>query len=68
MTDELTAGDRVSWKSHGGTARGKVVRKLTAPMTIKSHKVAASKENPQFLVETDDGQHAAHKPGALRKA
>jgi hypothetical protein len=63
----LRKGDKVSWKSHGGTAEGKVVRKQTEPMTIKGHKVRASKENPEFLVETDTGKRAAHKAEALKK-
>lgn len=58
-------GDAVSWKSHGGTAHGHVVEKLTAPTTIKRHKVAASPDNPEYLVETDDGKQAAHKASAL---
>jgi hypothetical protein len=64
---DLRKGTAVSWKSHGGTAEGKVVRKLTEPMTIKGHKVAATKDNPEFLVETDEGKRAAHKAGALKK-
>ena len=68
MAKNLKAGDKVSWKSHGGTAKGRVVRKLTAPTRIKSHNVAASKENPEFLVETDGGKRAAHKAAALSKA
>lgn len=68
MADNLKAGDKVTWSSHGGTARGKVVKKLTAETHIKGHKVAASKEDPQFLVETDEGKQAAHKPSALKKA
>jgi len=67
MAKQLEAGDRVSWKSHGGTGHGKVVKKATSPMTIKGHKVAASKDNPEYLVETDEGKCAAHKPGSLRK-
>ena len=63
---EPKAGDKVSWKSHGGTAHGHVVKKQTTPTTIKGHKVAASKENPEYIVETDDGARAAHKPGALK--
>lgn len=62
------AGDKVSWSSHGGTAHGHVVKKLTSPMDIKGHHVAASKDNPEYLVETDDGKQAAHKPEALKKA
>lgn len=68
MADEaFKAGDKVSWSSHGGTAKGKVVKKLTSPTDIKGHHVAASKDNPEYLVETDDGKQAAHKPGSLRK-
>ncbi len=65
MNKEPAPGQRVAWKSHGGEAQGKVVKKLTRPMTIKSHKVAASKQNPEFLVETEEGQRAAHKAAAL---
>ena len=68
MAKELSKGDKVSWKSHGGTAHGKVVRKATSPTKIKGHKVAASKDNPEYIVETDEGKRAAHKPGALTKA
>jgi hypothetical protein len=67
MAAEFKAGDRVSWDSHGGTAHGKVVMKLTSECHIKGHKVAASEDDPQFLVETDEGKQAAHKPSALRK-
>ncbi len=60
-------GDKVSWNSHGGQAKGKVVKKITSPTTIKGHKVAASKDNPEYIVETEDGKRAAHKPSALSK-
>ena len=68
MEKKLKAGDRVSWSSHGGTAKGKVVKKVTSPMAIKGHKVAASKDNPEYLVETDEGKRAAHKAESLKKA
>jgi hypothetical protein len=64
---DVKAGDKVSWKSHGGTAEGKVVKKLTKRTSIKGHAVAASKDDPQSLVETDEGKKAAHKAEALRK-
>ena len=60
-------GDAVSWKSHGGEAHGKVVKKITEPTQIKSHKVAASKDNPEFIVETESGKRASHKAEALSK-
>ena len=68
MVKELHKGDKVEWDSSGGHSTGKVVKKLTSPMTIKGHKVAASKDNPEYLVETAEGKQAAHKPGALNKA
>ena len=67
MAKELKSGDRVSWKSHGRTAEGKVVKKIASPMKIKDHKVAATKENPEYLVETSEGKRAAHKAEALSK-
>ena len=68
MAKELKKGDEVGWDSSGGHSTGKVVRKLTSPIKIKGHKVAASKDNPEYLVETAEGKQAAHKPGALTKA
>ena len=67
MTGNFSKGDKVSWKSHGGEAHGKVVKKQTEPTQIKGHKVAASPDNPQFIVETDEGKRAAHKPEVLKK-
>ena len=64
----LKKGDEVTWKSHGGTAHGTVEKKQTSPTTIKGHKVAASPENPEFIVRSDNGGKAAHKESALRKA
>lgn len=65
---EPKKGDKVSWKSHAGEAQGKVIKKVTEPTKIKSHKVAASTDNPQFIVETGDGKRAAHKAEALHKS
>ena len=64
---KVKAGDRVEWNSHGGTAEGKVVKKVIRRTSVKGHTVAASKDDPQFIVETDEGKRAAHKPKALRK-
>lgn len=67
MTKSLKRGDAVKWNSHGGTAHGKVVKTVTSPTQIKGHKVAASKDNPELIVETGEGKRAAHKPGALKR-
>lgn len=66
---ELKPGDKVEWDSSGGHSVGKVVKKVTSPTAIKGHKVAASKDNPEFIVKSDkSGAEAAHKPGSLKKA
>ncbi|MGL3822833.1 DUF2945 domain-containing protein [Sphingopyxis sp. R3-92] len=67
MKEEPKKGEHVSWRSHGGRAEGKVVRKITEPMDIKGHHVAASPSNPEFLVETAEGKRAAHKAAALQR-
>ena len=61
-------GDEVTWKSHGGEAHGEVVEKVTHDTKIKGHQVRASKDEPQFIVESDNGGKAAHKADALKKA
>ncbi len=69
MADEFKQGDLVQWESSGGTSTGKVVRKLTEPMDIHDFHVAASKDDPRYLVESEaSGKQAAHKPEALKRA
>lgn len=68
MTKQLKSGDEVSWKSHGGTAHGKVEKKVTSDTKIKGHQVRASKDDPQYVVRSDNGGKAAHKATALHKA
>lgn len=66
--ESLKKGDKVEWETSQGKTAGTVKKKLTAPTKIKSHEVAASKENPEYLVETNKSKKlAAHKPDALKK-
>ncbi|HEY9642457.1 MAG TPA: DUF2945 domain-containing protein [Coleofasciculaceae cyanobacterium] len=68
MTDELKKGDRVEWETSNGKTVGEVEKKLTQPMDIKQHHVAASKEDPQYLVKSEkSGKEAAHRPESLEK-
>ena len=63
------AGDKVTWDASQGTVHGTVEKKLTEPTDIKSHHVAASQDNPEYLVKSDKtGAEAAHKPEELKKA
>ncbi|MFV0126580.1 DUF2945 domain-containing protein [Streptomyces sp. HMX112] len=60
-------GDKVSWKSHGGEATGRVTRKITERTEAAGRTVDASPEEPQYEVRSDkSGREAVHKPGALR--
>ena len=68
-TKGFKVGDKVSWNSTQGKVTGSVRKKLTAPIDIKTHHVAASPDNPQLLVQSaDTGKVAAHKPAALKRA
>lgn len=68
MAKALKSGDEVAWDSSGGHSVGHVVKKQTTPTKIKGHKVAASKDNPQYIVKSDkSGKQAAHKASELKK-
>ena len=64
---EFRRGDRVEWNFGRGKAVGVVKKKLTARTRIGNQVVAASKEDPRYLVKTErSGKEAAHTPQALR--
>ncbi|WP_405962391.1 DUF2945 domain-containing protein [Streptomyces sp. NBC_00723] len=66
--DGPSKGDKVSWKSHGQNVTGKVKRKITDRTEAAGRTVDASREEPQYEVESDKtGRSAVHKPGALRR-
>ena len=68
MAEKLKAGDKVEWETSQGKTSGTVKKKLTTPTDIKGHHVAASADNPEYLVESEKtGAEAAHKPGSLKK-
>ena len=67
-TKAFKAGDKVSWNSKQGKVIGTFKKKLTAPIDIKTHHVAASADSPLLLVESaSSAKVAAHKPAALKK-
>jgi len=69
MAQDFSKGDRVTWSSHGGTAEGEVIRRITEDTEAAGRQVRASKDDPQFLVRSDkSGGEAVHKPSALEKA
>lgn len=65
---EFKKGDRVRWNYSGNKVEGVIKKKLTEPTDINGHHVAASKETPEYLVESSKtGKEAAHKADALEK-
>jgi len=57
-----------SWNSEAGRVRGVIKKKLTAATKLKGYIVRASKEEPQYVIESDKTDHVAvHKGSALRK-
>ena len=69
MSDKkLRKGDKVEWNSHGGTAEGRVEKKITSHTHAAKRDVKASVDDPQYLVKSDkSGGEAVHKPSALKK-
>jgi hypothetical protein len=67
-SEKFTRGDEVTWRSHGSTAEGTVVRKLTRRTEAAGRTVDSSPEEPQYEVRSaKSGSKAVHKPSGLRR-
>lgn len=65
---QFKRGDRVEWKFGRGKAVGVVRKKLTTRTEVGGHVVAASKDDPRYLVETEKSRkQTAKRPGVLKK-
>jgi hypothetical protein len=65
---EFKKGDKVTWRSHGSEAVGRVEKKVTDDTEAAGRQVRASQDDPQYLVKSDkSGGEAVHKPSALKK-
>ena len=68
MPGAFRIGDHVSWNSEAGRVSGVIRKKISAPIEFKGYTVHASREEPQYLIESDKTDHLAmHKASALRK-
>lgn len=68
MVAEFSVGDHVSWNSEAGRVSGKIIKVHTADFEYKGHTRRASKDEPQYEIQSDKTDHiAAHKGSALRK-
>ena len=68
MATKFKVGEHVGWNSEAGRVRGTIKKKITSEITFKGYTVHASKEEPQYLIESDKTDHLAmHKGAALTK-
>jgi hypothetical protein len=60
-------GDHVEWNSEAGRVRGVIIKKVVSNIRIKGYVHHASREEPQYLIQSDKTDHVAiHKGKALR--
>ena len=65
---DFSKGDNVEWNTSQGKTTGKVIKKVTKPVKVGNYTAKASKENPEYEVETTKTHKVAvHKPEGLKK-
>ncbi|MBD1842394.1 DUF2945 domain-containing protein [Cyanobacteria bacterium FACHB-63] len=68
MTEKLKKGDYVEWNTSGKKTEGEIKEIITEPTDFKNHHFEASKENPEYRVESSkSGKDAIHKGEQLKK-
>ena len=68
MSGSFRRGDRVEWNFRGRPVTGKVRRRLTSRTEIAGRPVAASKDDPRYVVRSDKtGKETTRRPSALRR-
>ena len=68
MPQEPKRGDRVEWSFRGHKVVGTVRRRLTSRAVVNGRVVAASKDDPRFVVRTErSGKETTRRAAALRK-
>jgi len=65
---KFAVGDHVSWNSEAGRVTGRIIRVHRADFDYKGHRHRASRDDPQYEIESDKTDHiAAHKEAALTR-
>ena len=68
MPEEFKRGDKVEWNFRGRTVTGTVRRRLTRRTEIAGQVVAASKDDPRYVVRSDrSGKETTRRPAALSR-
>src|SRR5258706_8643535 len=50
-------GDHVEWNSEAGRVRGVIIKKVVSDIRIKGYVHHASREEPQYLIQSDKTDH-----------
>ena len=67
MPKNFKRGDHVEWNSEAGRVRGVIIKRVVSNIRIKGYVHHASREEPQYLIQSDKTDHVAiHKGEALR--
>jgi hypothetical protein len=68
MPQEFRRGDRVEWNFRGRKVTGRVRRRLTSRTEVGGQVVAASKDDPRYLVRSErSGKETTRRPSALTR-
>ena len=68
MKGKFKVGDHVAWNSEAGRISGTIVKVHTSDTNYKGYTHHASREDPQYEIQSDKTDHIAlHKGAALHK-
>jgi hypothetical protein len=68
MPQEFRRGDRVEWNFRGRKVIGRVRKRLTSLTEVGGQVVAASKDDPRYLVRSEkSGKETARRPSGLTR-
>ncbi len=68
MAETFKRGDRVQWNFRGSPVTGKVRKRLVSRTEVGGQVVAASKDDPRYLVHSDaSGKETARRPEKLTR-
>jgi len=68
MPERFKRGDRVEWNFRGRSVTGKVRKRLTARTEHEGQVVAASKDDPRYIVRSEaTGRETTRRPEKLRR-
>jgi len=68
MPQGFRRGDRVEWNFRGRKVVGRVRKRLVSRAEIAGQMVAASKDDPRYVVRSEKtGKETARRPAALKR-